>query len=87
MKSIATTALAALMLLGTVSAIAGSKNSKTIGFSDGGPVPLCDPMTTSNCPSPVPTSVKTSFSDGGPVPLCDPMTTSNCPSPVPTSVR
>lgn len=84
MKSIATTAIAALMLLGTVSAIATSNNNSKLGFSDGGPVPLCQP-TDPSCPSPMPTvkAQKAKMSDGGPVPLCQP-TDPSCPSPMPT---
>jgi hypothetical protein len=55
MKSIATTLLAGLMILGTISAIAAPKHapSNTPAFSDGGPAPLCYP-TEPNCPPPVP---------------------------------
>jgi hypothetical protein len=55
MKSVATTLLAGLMILGTVSAIAAPKSHKTNvpSFSDGGPAPLCYP-TEPNCPPPVP---------------------------------
>jgi hypothetical protein len=54
MKSIATTVLAGLMILGTVAAIASSKNpNQAIGFSDGGPAPLCRP-TDPGCPPPIP---------------------------------
>jgi len=82
MKSVATTLLAGLMLLGTVSAIATSKTNTTLGFSDGGPAPLCLPSTP-NCPPPIPTA-KAHFSDGGPAPLCLP-STPNCPPPIPTA--
>jgi hypothetical protein len=83
MKSIATTALAGLMLLGTISAIATTKHSKQmLGFSDGGPVPLCTPDVP-NCPPPMPTGVKALASDGGPVPLCTP-DVPNCPPPMPS---
>ena len=79
MKSIATTALAGLMLLGTISAIA---SSKSVVPGDGGPVPLCQP-TDPNCPSPTgltKTTKSLTPGDGGPVPLCQP-TDPNCPSP------
>jgi hypothetical protein len=79
MKSVATTLLAGLMLLGTVSAIATSK-TQTVGFSDGGPAPVCLPSTP-NCPPPIP-SAKSHFSDGGPAPVCLP-STPNCPPPIP----
>lgn len=81
MKSLATSALAGLMLLGTISAIALPKAPVT--FSDGGPVPLCQP-TQPNCPPPMATSttsVTALTSDGGPVPLCQP-TQPNCPPPM-----
>ncbi|MGH9642354.1 MAG: hypothetical protein ACRD3Q_07995 [Terriglobales bacterium] len=82
MKSIATTALAALMLLGTVSAIASSNKALP---GDGGPVPLCNPGDP--C-SPIPPSVKSAKvalpGDGGPVPLCNP---GDPCSPIPPSVR
>jgi hypothetical protein len=56
MKSVATTLLAGLMILGTVSAIASSRSSnQTLGFSDGGPAPLCRP-TDPGCPPPIPTA-------------------------------
>lgn len=78
MKSMLTTALAGLMLLGTISALATPNQSK-VAYATDGPVPLCDPMTTPNCPSPM---AKAKTSTDGPVPLCDPMTTPNCPSPM-----
>lgn len=56
MKLIAKTLIAALMLAGTISAIA-TKTPKAPGFSDGGPAPLCWPGTP-NCPPPVPPAVK-----------------------------
>ena len=83
MKSFATTLLAGLMLLGTVSAIAGSKNNSTLGFSDGGPAPLCRPSDP-GCPPPIP-GVKAKLalgSDGGPAPLCRP-SDPGCPPPIP----
>lgn len=57
MKSIATTMLAGLMILGTVSAIASPKQPKanTTGFSDGGPAPMCWPGDP-NCPPPIPSA-------------------------------
>lgn len=80
MKSLFTTALAGLMVLGTISAIAVPKHSTQLpGYATDGPVPLCDPMTTPNCPSPM---AKPKTATDGPVPLCDPMTTPNCPSPM-----
>ena len=85
MKSIATTLLAGLMILGTVSAIASSKNNQTLGFSDGGPAPVCRPSDP-NCPPPIPT-VKAQValpSDGGPAPVCRP-SDPNCPPPIPTA--
>lgn len=88
MKSVATTLLGGLMLLGMVSGVAMSKNSNAANFSDGGPVPLC-PSSTPNCPSPIPPAAKVKFalpSDGGPVPLC-PSSTPNCPSPIPPATR
>lgn len=77
MKSLFTTALAGLMLLGTISAIASPKRSQMPGYATDGPVPLCDPLSTPNCPSPM---VKSKTD--GPVPLCDPLSTPNCPSPM-----
>jgi hypothetical protein len=53
-KKLATTLLAGLMLVGTVSALTSSKAPK-IGFSDGGPAPLCWPSSP-NCPPPIPTA-------------------------------
>jgi hypothetical protein len=59
MKSIATTVLAGLMILGTVAAVASPKHPKTNapGFSDGGPVPLCWPGDPT-CKPPIPPAVK-----------------------------
>ena len=59
MKSFATTLLAGLMILGTVSAIAAPKHPKssTPSFSDGGPAPMCYP-TDPNCVPPIPPAVK-----------------------------
>jgi hypothetical protein len=59
MKSVATTLLAGLLILGTVSAIATPKHPKTNapGFSDGGPAPLCYP-TDPSCKPPIPPAVK-----------------------------
>ena len=85
MKSVATTLLAGLMLLGTVAAVATSKNStQTLGFSDGGPAPVCRPSDP-NCPPPIPTvRAKVALpSDGGPAPVCRP-SDPNCPPPIPT---
>jgi hypothetical protein len=84
MKSIATTALAGLMLLGTISAIASSNSSNAgMGFSDGGPAPLCRP-TDPGCPPVIPNAKAkaVSFSDGGPAPLCRP-TDPGCPPVIP----
>ena len=86
MKSVAATLLAGLMLLGAVSAIATSKNStQTLGFSDGGPAPLCRP-TDPGCPPPIPPATAKAAlpSDGGPAPLCRP-TDPGCPPPIPTA--
>jgi hypothetical protein len=55
MKSIATTLLAGLMILGAISAVATPKHPQTPGFSDGGPAPLCWPSSP-NCPPPIPTA-------------------------------
>ena len=78
MKSLFTTALAGLMLLGTISALATPNHSTQLtGYATDGPVPLCDPLSTPNCPSPM-VKAKTD----GPVPLCDPLSTPNCPSPM-----
>ena len=59
MKSIATTVLAGLMILGTVAAVASPKHPKTNapGFSDGGPAPICYP-TDPGCRRPIPPAVK-----------------------------
>jgi hypothetical protein len=59
MKSIATTVLAGLMILGTVAAVASPKHPKTNapGFSDGGPAPICYP-TDPGCRPPIPPAVK-----------------------------
>lgn len=79
MKSLATTALAGLMLLGTISAIASS-NSFVPG--DGGPVPLCQPNDPNCQMIPSVKSPKAALpGDGGPVPLCQP-NDPNC-SPIP----
>jgi hypothetical protein len=86
MKSLATSVLAGLMLLGTISAIATTKHSNQLtGYTDGGPVPLCDPSTTPDCPPAVPSVKASAATDGGPVPLCDPTTTPNCPPAVPSA--
>ena len=84
MKSLATSALAGLMLLGVVSGIAASKNSnQAVAFSDGGPAPVCLPSNP-NCPPPIPPArAKLAFkSDGGPAPVCLP-SNPNCPPPIP----
>jgi len=84
MKSIATTALAGLMVLGAVSGIAASKNSnQVVAFSDGGPAPLCRPSDP-GCPPPIPwaTAKVALKSDGGPAPLCRP-SDPGCPPPIP----
>ena len=54
MKSIVTTALAGLMLLGTIAGLAAVKNSnqkQPAMYADGGPAPLCFPQ---HCPPPEP---------------------------------
>jgi len=58
MKSFATTLLAGLMIVGAASGIAMSKNTNNVvGFSDGGPAPLCRP-TDPNCPDPIPPAAR-----------------------------
>jgi len=87
MKSIATTLLAGLMILGTVSAITSPKHPQTnaLGFADGGPAPLCLP-TDPKCPELIPTAkAKAALRyDGGPAPLCRP-TDPKCPELIPTA--
>ena len=84
MKYLATTLLAGLMLLGAVSAIATSKNSnQMVGFSDGGPAPVCRPSDP-GCPPPIPTAKAALPSDGGPAPVCRP-SDPGCPPPIPTA--
>lgn len=88
MKSVATTLLGGLMILGMVSGVAMSKNTSATSFSDGGPVPLCR-LSDPNCPSPLPPAAKAKValpSDGGPVPLCR-LSDPNCPSPLPPAAR
>ena len=59
MKSVATTLLAGLMILGTISAIAAPKNPKSSlpSFSDGGPAPLCYPGDP-GCKPPIPPAAR-----------------------------
>jgi hypothetical protein len=56
-KNLVTIGITALMLLGTFSAIAMPKHSKSNATlaSDGGPAPLCRPGDP-NCQPPIPTA-------------------------------
>ena len=53
MKSVVTTAIATLMLLGILSAAALPNNSKTMVAGGGNPMPMCYP-TDQGCAPPIP---------------------------------
>lgn len=63
MKSVATTLLAGLMVLGTIAAVATPKPISTTNHQvaaipgDGSPMPTCYP-TDPNCTPPIPPAVK-----------------------------
>lgn len=86
MKSVASTVIAGLMLLGTVAAAYSPKHNTNLmlAFSDGGPAPVCLPSDP-GCKPPIPPAAQTSvaaLSDGGPAPVCLP-SDPGCKPPIP----
>ena len=75
MKKLTTAALAALMITGILTAATGNAVTKT-----GGPVPICDPYTQTDCKILKSNSLVTRT--GGPVPICDPYSQTDCKLPV-----